>query len=112
MIEEKILKVFSKSGLSRIEFANKLKISNAVLSHLASGRNKASLDLVINVLTYFPGISADWLILDKGDMERPAIENTVKLKDDLSKHIARLQQGNHQMQKDISSLANEVESLK
>ncbi len=70
MIEQKILEIFTKSGLSRIEFAERLGISNAVLSHLASGRNKASLDLVISVLSQFPDINPEWLILNVGEMYR------------------------------------------
>lgn len=70
MLEFRILEVFNYTQLSRIEFANKIGISNAVLSHLSSGRNKASTDLIISILTNFEDICPEWLLFGHGDMLR------------------------------------------
>ncbi|MFM6982660.1 MAG: helix-turn-helix domain-containing protein [Chitinophagaceae bacterium] len=70
MLENRILEVFQHSKLTRIEFADRLKISNAVLSHISSGRNKASTELVLAILKEFPEISTDWLLLGQGEMLR------------------------------------------
>ena len=70
MLENRILGVFQHSKLSRMEFAERLKISNAVLSHISSGRNRASTELVLAILKEFPEISTDWLLLGQGEMLR------------------------------------------
>lgn len=113
MIETKILQVYNRSGMSRIDFANKLNISNAVLSHITSGRNKASLDLVINILTHFPEISTDWLLLDKGEMLRPELEQgSEKLKTSLLSHIQGIRQAGHSTLERLEKLEKEINGLK
>ena len=113
MIETKILQVFNRSGLSRIDFANKLNISNAVLSHITSGRNKASLDLVMNILVNYPEISADWLLLDKGEMLRNELEHSSqKIKSSFLAHIETIRQANQTGLKKLELLEKEINDLK
>ena len=58
------------------EFANKTGIQKAQLSHIMSGRNKPSLDIAIKILSTFPHISSDWLLLGTGNMERNQIDDS------------------------------------
>jgi len=98
--------------MSRLDFASKLNISNAVLSHLASGRNKASLDLVIAVLTHFPKINAEWLILNKGEMYKSEIEDREALKSELIGQIQTIVITNQKMTGQLQSFVKTVEDLK
>ncbi len=98
--------------MSRLEFATKLNISNAVLSHLASGRNKASLDLVIAVLTHFPKINSEWLILNKGEMYKSEIDDREALKSELNRQIQALISTNQKMTGQLQSFVKAVEELK
>ena len=43
-------------------------MSTATLSHIASGRNKPSLDLVLSILTKQPNVNAEWLLFGRGSM--------------------------------------------
>ncbi len=54
--------------MNRGVFAQKAHISPAVLSHIASGRNAPSLDLILAILRLFPDVDMQWLLLGKGDM--------------------------------------------
>ncbi len=112
VIESKIIQVFNSSGMSRLDFASKLNISNAVLSHLASGRNKASLDLVIAVLTHFPKINAEWLILNKGEMYKSEIDDREALKLELIGQIQTIVITNQKMTGQLQSFVKTVEELK
>ena len=76
MLEIRILEVFKHSQMSRVEFAQALGISNAVLSHISSGRNKPSLDLVLALLDKFKEIHPEWLLLGNGPMLRKDIESS------------------------------------
>lgn len=64
---EQIMKEFS---LSATEFSERIGISLSVLSHIMSGRNNPSLDVVGKILRSFEEIDSDWLILGKGKMLR------------------------------------------
>lgn len=94
-INERILAIMAHYSKSKSEFAAQLGISQGVLSHLSSGRNKAGLDLVVSVLTQYPEISPEWLLLEKGEMIREkdnnhskdqllSLANEVKLVNDLN----------------------------
>lgn len=69
----RLLAVMEFYNLSRTEFAARLGVSPAVLSHISSGRNKPGLEMVVELLNRFPEVSADWLLLDKGSMLREKI---------------------------------------
>lgn len=69
-MENRILKVIDNSGLTASEFALKVGIQSAQISHIKSGRNKVSLEIVQRILANFDEINPDWLILGKGEMYR------------------------------------------
>lgn len=50
-------------GVTQKEFANQIGVSTATLSHISSGRNKPSLDLVMAILAKHPNVNTDWLLL-------------------------------------------------
>jgi transcriptional regulator with XRE-family HTH domain len=108
MLEIRIIEVFNYTKLTRQDFANKIGISNAVLSHISSGRNKASTDLIINILTNFDDISPDWLLFGHGDMLKSQKGQSIDLvKKDL---IYRLDMINNK-QKELEALTNEFQSF-
>ncbi len=49
-------------------FAETIGVQRSSISHIISGRNKPSLDLINKILEGFPKVSTDWLLLGKGDM--------------------------------------------
>ena len=61
-MNERIQKVLSNSGLSASEFSKRLDIQRSRLSHILSGRNKASLDIIKKINDNFPEYTLDWLI--------------------------------------------------
>jgi DNA-binding XRE family transcriptional regulator len=73
-IAARIFQVLNEKGMNRGVFAQKAGISPAVLSHIASGRNAPSLDLVLSILRLFPDVALEWLLLGKGTMH-----HTVKM---------------------------------
>ncbi|NLN25025.1 MAG: helix-turn-helix transcriptional regulator [Bacteroidetes bacterium] len=53
--------------LSAATLAEEIDINRSTLSHLLSGRNKPSLDLIVKLHQRFPDYSLSWLILGKED---------------------------------------------
>jgi transcriptional regulator with XRE-family HTH domain len=54
-------------GLSATAFSEKLGVNRSTTSHLLSGRNKPSLDVVMKILDSFPEVSLYWLMNGKGE---------------------------------------------
>lgn len=49
-------------GMSSAEFADRIGVSRAIVSHIQSGRNKPSLSVVQKIASEFPEVSLSWLI--------------------------------------------------
>lgn len=74
-IIERIKRIISDSGLSNSSFADKIGVPRSSISHILSGRNNPSLDLIIKILRNFDDINADFLL--KGEV-LPPIDNDSK----------------------------------
>ena len=61
-IIERIKRIISDSGLSNSSFADKIGVPRSSISHILSGRNNPSLDLIIKILRNFDDINADFLL--------------------------------------------------
>ena len=61
-IIERIKRIISDSGLSNSSFADKIGVPRSSISHILSGRNNPSLDLIIKILRNFDDIKADFLL--------------------------------------------------
>lgn len=63
-MKEKIEFLLRNKGLTSTQLARMLEIQPSGISHILSGRNKPSFDLVVKILRAFPDINPDWLLLD------------------------------------------------
>ncbi|MFN4082299.1 MAG: helix-turn-helix domain-containing protein [Bacteroidia bacterium] len=67
-LNKRVMKIIDFSGLSKSEFATKIDISLPVLTHISSGRNKPSLDIIIRILQVYKQININWLLFGDGEM--------------------------------------------
>jgi transcriptional regulator with XRE-family HTH domain len=67
-MKDRILQIMNKLGLSATRFADEIEVQRSGISHILSGRNQPSYDFMVKILTRFPDIDAEWLILGKGVM--------------------------------------------
>jgi transcriptional regulator with XRE-family HTH domain len=65
---DRIKQVMDYSGLTPAQFALELGINRSGLTHLFSGRNQPSLDLIKKILVAFPQIKTEWLMMGMGSM--------------------------------------------
>lgn len=80
-MHEKLPILMKSEGLTSSRLAELLGIQPSGISHLISGRNKPSFDLLQKILRRFPNINPDWLLLDSEEMYRK--ENNAATKGDL-----------------------------
>ena len=63
------LKLFiSAYNLSQSEFADRINVVRASVSHVLSGRNKPSYDFITAIMKAYPELNMEWLMLGKGKM--------------------------------------------
>ena len=75
-IIDRIKKIISANGLTNSSFADKIGVPRSSISHVLSGRNNPSLDIIIKILQSFDGISANYLL--SGDVLTPIQPTTHK----------------------------------
>ena len=68
MNERDRIELLMKSyNLSPSQFADKTGIQRASVSHILSGRNKPSLEVMLKIYEAFPGLSMEWLMAGVGE---------------------------------------------
>ena len=75
-IISRIRKIISDNNLSNSSFADRIGVARSSISHILSGRNNPSLDIIIKILHSFDEINADFLL--KGEASTPVIEGENK----------------------------------
>ena len=69
-MKEKLEYLLRSGGYTATSLARLLEIQPSGLSHILSGRNKPSFDLVVKILRAFPDVNPDWLLLDSDQIFR------------------------------------------
>ncbi|MDA0773247.1 MAG: helix-turn-helix transcriptional regulator [Bacteroidetes bacterium] len=64
-IIQRIAQIQDEKGLNAAALAQQIGVQRSSLSHLMSGRNKPSLDLLIRLHEAFPEYTIEWLIFGK-----------------------------------------------
>lgn len=67
-INNRLEQLIIKTATTRSNFSKATGISTVILSHIGSGRNKVSLAAVEQILTAYPEVNSEWLIMGKGQM--------------------------------------------
>ncbi len=66
----RLQQLLQAEGINKSEFAEKTGIAPATVTHLLSGRNNPSYEIICAISRNFPKISLDWLINGTGKMYR------------------------------------------
>lgn len=68
---ERIQQLLEAEGLTPPQFAERIGVQRSAISHIMSGRNKPSFDMMRRIIEAFPHVSAEWLIAGRGSMHKP-----------------------------------------
>lgn len=67
-MKDRIQQIIDREGITPSRFAEIIGIQRSAMSHILSGRNNPSLDVLTKVLQKFDYINTDWLLFGKGNM--------------------------------------------
>ncbi|MDQ2769732.1 MAG: helix-turn-helix domain-containing protein [Bacteroidota bacterium] len=71
---ERIRNLIEIRQLTPTQFADMIGVARPVISHILSGRNKPSLDVVQRILAAMPELSMPWLLNGTGPMETDSVQ--------------------------------------
>lgn len=67
-VVNRIKQVIDHFQLSASLFATEIGMQRSSISHILSGRNKPSLDMVQRILEKFDSVNSEWMLFGKGEM--------------------------------------------
>jgi transcriptional regulator with XRE-family HTH domain len=70
-MKDKIEKILMEYGMTPSKFADEIGIQRSSISHILSGRNKPSLEVIQKILDRFRNINPEWILTGKGRMLKP-----------------------------------------
>jgi transcriptional regulator with XRE-family HTH domain len=112
-IQERLQLVMKMNNLNASQFADRIGVQRSSISHMLTGRNKPSLDLIQKTLAHFPRVNADWLLT--GKVKEQEEETTLKSLTSLVKeedsefNDAKVIPENKNLQTEFSVPSNESE---
>jgi transcriptional regulator with XRE-family HTH domain len=65
---ERIQMIMKSRNISAAQFADEIGVQRSSVSHILTGRNNPSLDIVLKILQRFPEINSDWILTGNGAM--------------------------------------------
>jgi transcriptional regulator with XRE-family HTH domain len=66
---DRIQKIIQIKKLTSSKFADKIGVPRSTISHILSGRNNPSLELLLKILDAFPEVNTNWLVRGEGSMQ-------------------------------------------
>lgn len=64
-------------NITQAQFAARINVAPASISHIIAGRNKPGFDFMQNTIKAFPELNIEWLINGQGKMYRQPAQSTV-----------------------------------
>lgn len=109
-LNSKIREIITYYKLSDRQFAIKIGVAQSVIASMFLKGTEPSAKVIKNTLTTFPEISADWFLMDLGDMMRGKSKEAERI-DILLDTIATLQETINAKSKNIHSLNEQIRQL-
>lgn len=78
-MKDRIKLIMEKENLTPAKFADRLQINRAIISHILTGRNNPSLDVVTKILSEMDYINTEWLINGTGNMYKEGLRSNSPL---------------------------------
>ena len=67
-MKDRIIQIMEQEGMTSARFADSIGVQRAIMSHILSGRNNPSLDVLLKIITRFDYLSTDWVLFGKEPM--------------------------------------------
>ena len=106
-ISDRINELIDSNKLTKKSFAEVTGLSQPIVSHLTTGRNQPGLDVLQKMLTAFPDINPEWLIMGKEPMYKQGSEEARQTQ----AKLILLEQKLVKLQRELLGITNELREL-
>lgn len=72
IMNTRLKQFLAAENISQSQFADTIKVVRASVSHVLSGRNNPGYDFIKAIMSAYPSLSIEWLMLGKGKMYKEA----------------------------------------
>lgn len=76
-MQNRLQKLLDSERLSPARFAEILGVQRSAISHILTGRNNPSFDLISKIVLKFPALNSEWLITGKGNMYKTVAQRSL-----------------------------------
>ena len=73
-MNNRLKQFLAAENITQSQFADKIEVVRASVSHVLSGRNNPSYDFIKAIMANYPSLNMEWLIFGKGKMYKGADE--------------------------------------
>ena len=67
-MNKRLEQFLAAENISQAEFADKIGVARASVSHVLAGRNKPGYDFIESMARHYPALNIDWIITGRGKM--------------------------------------------
>ena len=78
-MNKRLQQFLSAENISQSQFADKIGVTKASVSHILSGRNKPGFEFIESMADCYPNLNLDWLIGGKGRMYKSPDHNQMAM---------------------------------
>ena len=113
-MQNRLQKLLDSEQLTPAKFAEILGVQRSAISHILTGRNNPSYDLISKIILKFPALNSDWLITGKGNMYKTLVQGSLfdfdtPKKDEISDKVTPIRPAEQIL---VTDVKNEVEAPK
>lgn len=113
-MQNRLHKLLDSEQLTPAKFAEILGVQRSAISHILTGRNNPSFDLISKIISKFPTLNSDWLITGKGNMYKTVVQGSLfdfdtPKKDEISDKVTPIKPAEQIL---VTDVKNNIETLK
>lgn len=90
-LNDKIKLVISMHHLTPSHFADEIGVQRSSISHILSGRNRPSLEIVQKIVSRFPDITYEWLLEENENVSHASVVGSSHTNSVLNNELRRVQ---------------------
>jgi len=86
-IEKRLAHYIKAIGMTQFEFGQSIGLKKTTFSNKIQGVRTLDTATIVTILGTYPNLSAEWLLMGRGKMERPNIEQKEEMIEMLKKEL-------------------------
>lgn len=73
-MKQRLEQFLEAENLTKAQFADKIHVARAGITHIMSGRNNPSYEFITNTMEAFPRLNIEWLLKGTGQMYKSGMQ--------------------------------------